>query len=303
MHILMTGGTGFIGKNIITQFLRQKDCYFTILSRTAPISNQGRVCYLTNINEIALDSKFDLIINLAGAPIDQKWTSNYKQGLIDSRLQVTRELIELVNSLKVKPELLINASAIGYYGANNFDYITEAEIDKENTAQKITPDFSHELCRRWEEEAAKMTEYGVRVCIARFGVVLGKDGGALPKITPRFRLALGGKIGTGQQFFSWIHICDVINIINYLVQEKSMQGAFNFTAPKPVTNTQFTKILAQLLQKPALLPIPAFLVKIIFGEMGEKLLLTGNAVYPARLLNSNYQFLFPDLKLALADLL
>jgi len=227
---------------------------------------------IESINQINANEKINIIINLAGSPINKKWNKTYKEILISSRVEVTKSLITLIKALKEKPDLLISASAIGYYGTQNNKYLDETS--------SYIDDFTHELCNLWELEAQKAQELGVRTCITRLGVVLGKNGGALEKILPLFKLGLGGNIGSGKQFFSWIHLDDVIGIFNFLISNKEQKGIYNLTSPSPTTNSQFTKALSRTLKRPDFFTVPSFLIKMVFGEMGDKLLLNGSAVYP-----------------------
>lgn len=292
MNILITGGTGFIG-SALTEFFIQKGYLITILSSNPPALSSVRI--IKSIGQISVVEKIDIIINLAGAPINKRWTNSYKELLIDSRLEVTKNLILLIKSLKTKPDLFISASAIGYYGTQNNKYIDENSL--------YINDFTHELCNLWELEAGKAEKLGVRTCITRLGVVLGKNGGALKEMLPIFRLGLGGKIGSGKQFFSWIHIDDVIGTFNFLIKDKTQKGIYNLTSPNPVTNYKFTEALGKMINRPTVLTIPKFVIKMIFGEMGDKLLLNGSAVYPQKLLDSGYEFQFKTIELSLENIL
>ena len=292
MNILITGGTGFIG-SALTKFFIQKGYLTTILSRNCPALSSVRI--IKSIEQINVDEKIDIIINLAGAPINKKWTNSYKEVLIDSRLEITKNLILLIKSLKTKPNLLISASAIGYYGNQSNNYIDENSL--------YINDFTHKLCNLWELEAKKAEKLGVRTCITRLGVVLGKNGGALEEMLSIFRLGLGGKIGSGKQFFSWVHIDDVIGAFNFLIKDKTQKGIYNLTSPNPVTNYRFTKELGKMINRPTVLTIPKFVIKMIFGEMGDKLLLNGSAVYPKKLLDSGYEFQFKTIETSLENIL
>ena len=292
MNILITGGTGFIGSTI-TKFFLQQNNYITILSRgRSKVLNPVRV--IESINQINANEKINIIINLAGSPINKKWNKTYKEILISSRVEVTKSLITLIKALKEKPDLLISASAIGYYGTQNNKYLDETS--------SYIDDFTHELCNLWELEAQKAQELGVRTCITRLGVVLGKNGGALEKILPLFKLGLGGNICSGKQFFSWIHLDDVIGIFNFLISNKEQQGIYNLTSPSPTTNSQFTKALSRTLKRPDFFTVPSFLIKMVFGEMGDKLLLNGSAVYPKKLLDNGYEFKFKTIESALKNI-
>ena len=292
MNILITGGTGFIGSTI-TKFFLQQNNYITILSRgRSKVLKPVRV--IESINQINANEKINIIINLAGSPINKKWNKTYKEILISSRVEVTKSLITLIKALKEKPDLLISASAIGYYGTQNNKYLDETS--------SYIDDFTHELCNLWELEAQKAQELGVRTCITRLGVVLGKNGGALEKILPLFKLGLGGNIGSGKQFFSWIHVDDVIGIFNFLISNKEQKGIYNLTSPSPTTNSQFTKALSRTLKRPDFFTVPSFLIKMVFGEMGDKLLLNGSAVYPKKLLDNGYEFKFKTIESALKNI-
>lgn len=292
MNILITGGTGFIGSTI-TKFFLQQNNYITILSRgRSKVLKPVRV--IESINQINTNEKINIIINLAGSPINKKWNKTYKEILISSRVEVTKSLITLIKALKEKPDLLISASAIGYYGTQNNKYLDETS--------SYIDDFTHELCNLWELEAQKAQELGVRTCITRLGVVLGKNGGALEKILPLFKLGLGGNIGSGKQFFSWIHLDDVIGIFNFLISNKEQKGIYNLTSPSPTTNSQFTKALSRTLKRPDFFTVPSFLIKMVFGEMGDKLLLNGSAVYPKKLLDNGYEFKFKTIESALKNI-
>ena len=292
MHIFITGGRGFVG-SALTEFFLKKKYKITILSRE--LSDLSGVRIINSTEEISPDETIDVIINLAGASINKRWSEPYKQQLIKSRLDITRDVVSLINSLKTKPKLFISTSAIGYYGSQNNEY-----IDEDST---YIDDFTHELCNLWEQEAAKAEKLGVRTCITRLGVVLGKNGGALKEMLPAFKLGVGGKIGSGKQFFSWVHMDDVVNVFNFLIQDKSQTGKYNLTSPNPITNYDFTNELGKTLCRPTIFPLPAFVVKMIFGEMGEKLLLNGAAIYPKKLLDSGYSFKFKTIDLALKDIL
>ena len=292
MNILITGGTGFIGSALTNFFLRQGH-NIIILSHNATELQKVRI--IKSIEQINPDEKIDVIINLAGAPINKRWSDSYKELLISSRLEVTQNLILLIKSLKIKPDVLISASAIGYYGTQNHKYIDEKS--------SYIDDFTHKLCDLWESEARKAEKLGVRTCVARLGVVLGKNGGALKEMLPVFRLGLGGKVGSGNQFFSWVHLDDVISVFNFLIENKKQKGIFNLTSSNPITNYRFTRILGRILNRPTIFTVPVFAIKIIFGEMGEKLLLNGAAIYPGKLLDNGYKFQFETAESALESIL
>jgi len=292
MNFLITGGTGFIG-TYLTKFLLGQGHNITILSRNKNKIRQN-IRAIKYIPEIGDDEYFDVIINLAGANISNRWTESYKRELVASRVDTTKNIMSLIARLKKKPELLISVSAVGYYGAQDKNPLDEQS--------GYVDDFTHSLCSQWEEEAIKAENYGVRTCIARLGVVLGKNGGALQKMLPAFKLGLGGKIGTGEQFFSWVHIKDVISAFDTFIKNKKYKGIYNLTAPNPVTNAHFAKALGNALNRPAILPMPEFAIKLLFGEMGENLLLKGQNVIPRKLEESGFKFTYPNIEPALNDI-
>ena len=295
MNILITGGTGFIGVEL-TKFLTNNNCFVTIITRQIDkVTTNNSIHFIKSISQINSNAELDIIINLAGAPIDRRWSENYKNILINSRISITKDIIELIKKLKNKPKLLISASGIGYYGVNN-----KIPVDEKSSP---TDSFTHTLCKIWEEEALKAMRYGVRVCITRLGIVLGKTGGALKKMLPVFKVGIGGKIGHGYQPFSWVHIDDVINIFNFLISNQKLNGIFNVTSPKPVTNKVFTETLGSILKKPTFFTLPPFLIKTIFGEMGNSILLNGLHVIPTKLNEYGYKFQFPIIGLALENIL
>jgi len=295
MNILITGGTGFIGVELITNLIRN-NYNITVLTRQLNKSSTNKaIKFVNNTSQIKINTKFDTIINHAGARIDKRWSKNYKNILVNSRISVTKDIIKLIKILDYKPRLLISASGIGYYGIHS-----EAPLD-ENSSYKEC--FTNTLCSAWENEAIKAINYGTRVCITRFGVVLGKTGGALKKMIPIFKMGMGGEIGSGLQPFSWVHINDVINIFKLLIINERLTGIFNVTSPEPVTNKIFTKTLGTTLGRPTLFTLPPFFIKTIFGEMGESILLNGLHVIPNKLIKSGYKFEFPKIGLALENIL
>ncbi len=295
MRILITGGTGFIGARL-TEELQVLGHELTVLVRDyarARLTLGTRPELLRSLDEVDQDRQFDAIINLAGAGIaDKRWTRARKRLLLSSRLETTRALVQLCQRLRQRPGLLLNASAVGFYGAHGTEPLTETSAAHD--------EFSHQLCKRWEEEARKAESLGIRVCLLRLGVVLGPGGGMLGRLLPMFRLALGGRLGDGQQMLSWVHRTDVINVIRFLLAGDSESGVYNVTAPESVSNRTFTRELAAAVNRPAVLPLPAPLVQLMFGEMGDRLLLHGQNVKPARLQAEGFEFRYPDLRSALA---
>jgi uncharacterized protein (TIGR01777 family) len=291
MRILLTGGTGFVGQALCPQ-LAAAGHEVVILSRQAkPRLPRGASRFATHVDE--LDARtFGGIVNLAGAPIgDARWTPERRRLLVESRVETTARLVEWLQDARPRPQVLVSASAVGYYGEQGDRVVTE---DAEPT-----PGFTHELCAAWEREAERATALGVRVCRVRLGVVLDRDGGALAKMLPAFRLGAGGRLGSGRHWFPWVHREDVAAILQWLLENDLARGAYNASAPQPVTNAELTRALAQALGRPALLPMPAAALKLLFGEMSE-LLLVSDRMVPQRLLDEGFRFRYPELKAALA---
>jgi uncharacterized protein len=297
MKILITGGTGFIG-SALTRSLTDQGYEVTVLSRNP--DSVEKICgpgikALNNLNQLKPEDTFQAIINLAGAPIfDARWSDARKQIIRDSRIGLTRQLVASMARMAVKPELLISGSAIGYYGDQGDTVLTEQSATHK--------DFSEQLCTDWENEAKKAEQLGVRVCLIRTGLVLAEGGGLLKRMLLPFRLGLGGRLGDGQQWMSWIHRQDWITIARLMLTDSSMQGAYNATAPNPVTNSEFARTLAHCLNRPALLPVPAWLLKILLGEMSG-LVLGSQRVMPERLLALGFRFQYTDLSSALNQVL
>jgi len=297
MKILITGGTGFIGRSLINLLLTQAH-QITVLSRDSDKVHSLFTNGITPLNDLQAltpDEHFDIIINLAGAPIfDKRWTAQRKQIIRDSRIKLTEQLIQVIASMQQKPELLISGSAIGYYGDQGASESTEKSDNR--------PDFSQQLCADWEQAALAAEKYGVRVCLIRTGLVLGPEGGILKRMLLPFKLGLGGQLGNGQQWMSWIHLNDWIAIAEVMINDQRMTGAYNATAINPVTNQEFSKTLAKVLTRPACLPLPAFVLTTLLGEMSE-LVLGSQRVLPQRLVEQDFEFQFSHLQPALTEIL
>ncbi len=296
MNILITGGTGFIGHALVNSLLKEGH-KVTVLSRTPDSVNKiigNKLTTLSNLDQLNSEHSFQVIINLAGAPIfDNHWSETRKKVIRDSRIKLTEQLLAYIERAGVKPELLISGSAIGYYGDQGNSVLNEAS--------PVHPDFSQRLCADWESTAQQAERFGVRVCLIRTGLVLAYDGGLLQRMLRPFNLGLGGTLGNGQQWMSWIHRDDWISIAKTMINNQTMQGAYNATAPHPVTNSAFTKILAQHLKRPALLPLPAWLLKLLLGERSD-LVLASQRVLPERLLAEGFSFQYPELLSALTEI-
>jgi uncharacterized protein len=302
MKVFITGGTGFVGSHL-TRELTASGGEVVVLTRSEKADRQlpaGASYVVGDPNfpgpwqEKAADC--DTLINLAGASIFTYWSAKAKQTIRDSRVMTTRNLVDALADRKGKDTLLVSASAVGYYGAHDDD----AMLDEESPAGN---DFLGELSRDWEAEARRAEPFGVRVAICRFGIVLGKRGGALGKMVPAFKYGFGSALGSGKQWFSWIHEKDLARAVLYVTERNTLSGALNCTAPFPVTNKEMAKSLAQALHMPLIMPAaPGFLVRTVLGEFGN-VLLKGQRVVPARLLSAGFQFQFPTMQEALQDLL
>lgn len=293
MKILITGGTGFIGSALAKQLAAAKEDV-TVLSRSP--ENVTAICgaevkALTGLKNLKAEDSFDVIVNLAGAGIfDARWSEARKQLIRASRIDLTKQLLQAIEKMTVKPKLLISGSAIGYYG-------NQGDTPLDEQAAPV-PDFSQQLCADWENEAMQAEQLGVRVCLIRTGLVLANGGGLLKRMVLPFQLGLGGRLGDGSQWMSWIHREDWIRVAERMMTDDSMRGAYNATAPNPVTNAEFTQVLARCLKRPAFLPVPAWLLKMLLGEMSE-LVLGSQRVLPQRLLAQGFEFQYSELESAL----
>jgi uncharacterized protein len=237
----------------------------------------------------------DAVIHLAGESIASHWTAAKKAKIRDSRVLGTRNLAQALAQTTQKPRVFICASAIGYYGDRGDEQLTEESSPGSG--------FLPEVCREWEAAAQVARDAGIRTVHLRTGVVLSKKGGALAKMLSPFKLGLGGKIGSGRQWISWIDLQDWVGTVRHILQNDSLYGAVNLVAPQPVTNAEFTKTLARALSRPAVFPMPGFAVKLLFGKMGETILLGSQRVESAKLLASGYRFQFPQLRISLQEIL
>ena len=300
LKIAVTGSSGLIGSHLTKKLTEQGYTISRVVRRLSSLKNQESGV-LWNISEGRIEHErlegHDVFIHLAGCNIaDHRWSTSYKKLIYESRIQSTKLLSQTLVKLKQPPRVLISASAVGYYGPND----PEVKIDETHPPGK---GFLREVCVDWEQATRPAQAKGIRVIHLRLGVVLSSQGGALAKMLPIFKLGLGGRLGAGQQMMSWIAMEEIPSIVNHLIQDRTITGAVNCVSPQPVTNEQFSKVLADVLHRPAIFPVPAGAVKILLGEMGEELLLGGCSVYPKRLQDSRYVFRFPDLKSALVHIL
>ncbi len=295
MKILITGATGLVGSALV--HLWQDKHQLTVLTRNLSKAQKqfgDRVEYSDNLTKIDLNM-IDAVVNLAGEPIaDGRWTERRKQLICESRWQLTEQLASLILAAKTPPKVLINASAIGFHGRQS-----DERIDEDFTS--FYPEFSHDVCAKWENLANRCRSEHTRVCILRIGIVLAAKGGALAKMLPAFRFGVGGKLASGGQMMSWIHLADLVAAIDFILEKEELSGVFNATAPNAVSNSQFTRLLGEQLGKSTPFTTPAFVLRFLFGEMAD-LLLFGQNVYPKRLLQAGFQFKFNQLRAAFADL-
>ena len=292
MHILMTGGTGLIGTATCAA-LHAAGHKLTILTRRSRPAT-AEATYITSLRECA--EPVDVVINLAGAGLaDRRWSSAYKRQIVLSRVDLTRELVAWMSELEHPPKRLISASAIGYYGA------ADEQTFREGAG--VGTGFSATLCQSWEEEAGRAAEYGARVSLLRFGVVLAREGGALGKMTQSFRLGVETWLGSGEQWLSWIHLEDAVRVIQHVLALECPKGVYNTVAPEPARHRELAHEVGHQFKTWLKLGVPAFAARLMAGEMAEELLLSGQRVLPLQLLEDGFQFHYPSLKEALTDLM
>jgi len=295
MRILLTGGTGLIGRQLCRHWSSQGH-HLTVWSRS-PEKVAGicgpQVRGIARLEDLGQEP-LDAIINLAGAPIgDRLWTHKRKALLWSSRITLTETLLAWLESREQKPEVLISGSAVGWYGDGG-----ERELSEDSPP--VIDDFASQLCIAWEETAQRAEAMGIRVVLVRTGLVVSAEGGFLSRLLLPFKMGLGGPIGNGRQWMPWIHIKDQIGAIDFLLQRIDASGPYNACAPQPVRNREFAKTLGSVLHRPAFMPLPTLVLKVALGEM-SLLLLGGQKAVPARLLEAGYTFQFTDLRAALDD--
>lgn len=298
MRITLSGATGFLGQHLMRR-LSEEGHQIALLTRRPVTGLAANVeSYLWDPPRIgppeAALAGSDALIHLAGATVNQRWTRQVKELLRSSRLDSTRSLVQGLSTLAERPRLFLSSSAIGFYGARGDESLTETS--------KAGHGYLAELSVEWENEALLARALGVRVNLLRTGVVLGREGGALASMLPVFRLGLGGKLGNGRQWMSWIHVEDWVEATISLLDEKVAGGPVNLTAPAPVRNEEFTATLGRVLRRPAVFPVPEMALKLIFGEMST-VLLASQRVLPQALTAAGYGFRYPGLESALRQLL
>lgn len=297
MKIFMTGGTGFVGTYLSKQLVAQGH-ELTILNRPRRghgLNNKG-ISYLDGDPTIKGQwqksvPEHDVIVNLAGASIFSRWTKKQKEMIRSSRINTTRNLVEALSS-KSKHVTFFSTSAVGYYGFHKDEELTESS--------PAGDDFLAKLAYDWEQEALLAKNKGASVVLTRFGIVLGKDGGALGLMFPLFKYFLGGPLGSGQQWFSWVHIHDLVEAFVFLLKHRDITGAVNLCSPNPVRNKELGKAVGKVLHRPSFMPAPAFVINLFLGEFGS-VLLNGQRVMPGRLLDTGFKFQYPDIEEALRN--
>lgn len=301
MSILVTGGTGFVGRVLVEQLLLQ-GATVQVVSRN-PKVNQVRtvipVPATTSLFSPEIIENVEKVVNLAGESIaGSRWNSRVRQQILTSRVEMTRCIVESIRRNQemglAYPKVLINASAVGYYGTHSSKKFTEES--------PCGDDFLASVCQRWEEEALQAETLGVRVVCLRFGHILESDGGLLPRVVMPFHFGLGGYLGNGQQWMSWIHRKELIAIISQVLEQPKWQGIYNLSTPYAVTMKQFMEVVGRTLGSKSRVRVPDFAVKLLFGEMAEEVLLKGQKVFPKRLLEQGYVFQYPYLSETLADI-
>ncbi|MBC2679967.1 MULTISPECIES: TIGR01777 family oxidoreductase [Pseudomonas] len=296
MHILLTGGTGLIGRKLCQHWVGQGH-RLTVLSRQPGQVKQlcgASVRGVAQLEEIG-DETVDAVVNLAGAPIaDRPWTARRRALLWSSRITLTERLLAWLESRAQRPEVLISGSAVGWYGDGG-----ERELNE--TSQPVKEDFASHLCIAWEETALRAEALGVRVVLVRTGLVLASQGGFLKRLVLPFKLGLGGPIGSGRQWMPWVHIDDQIALIDFLLHQTQCRGPYNACAPEPVRNREFARQLGRALHRPAFLPLPSLLLKAGLGELSG-LLLGGQRARPVALQAAGFNFRYSELSAALTEL-
>jgi uncharacterized protein (TIGR01777 family) len=286
MKIIITGGTGFLGK-LLSTYLLSLHHEIVIIQRSDWLKGSIHLSKLINSS--------DVVINLAGSPVIKRWTNANKMQIVNSRIELTRSLVEILNDLspEERPKILISASAIGIYDSIHIHSEQSLDFDK---------GFLANVCMQWENCLKPLSDSGIRICVIRIGMVLGRNGGMLKKLIPLFKAGLGGKIGSGKQGFSFIHYHDFCRAIVFMITHKECIGVFNLTSPQFTTNVDFTKTLARACHRYAFLPVPEIALKLVYGEAAVSLI-QGQSVKPEHLLESGFTFLYPDLESALQEIL
>jgi len=293
-RVLVTGVSGPIGTALLASFDPEKTQIVRLVRGRAQNAAQGSWDPLAPLSPAAV-SGFDAVVHLAGESIVGRWTAEKKKAIRESRVQGTRNLASALAKSEARPRVLVSASAVGFYGSRGDELLSEES--------PIGQGFLSEVCREWEDASRIAAEASIRTVNIRIGLVLAAKGGALGNMLKPFKLGLGGRIGSGLQWWSWVHVDDIVGGIHHAMHTDSLSGAVNLVAPNPVRNAEFTKVLASVLGRPAFFPVPEFALRLAFGKMAaEELLLASQRVEPGKLRTSGYEFRFPELRAALSNL-
>jgi uncharacterized protein (TIGR01777 family) len=303
MKIAITGGTGFVGTRLIEKLKAEGHSIVLFTRKAEKARKTYPISKFPNLEIIPYKitesgdwqkaiSGCDAVINLAGEPIAERWTPECKKAILESRQLGTQKVVEAIGQANPKPQVMISASAIGYYGTSETATFDETSVSGQ--------DFLAEVCQKWEQEAQKVQQFGVRLVIPRIGIVLG-NGGALGKMLPVFKLFAGGPIGTGRQWFSWIHREDLVNFIIEALKRPEIAGTFNLTAPNPVKMSEFSKVLGEVMNRPSWLPVPGIALEVMLGE-GSKVVLEGQQVLPKATQKTGFKYQYPNLESALQQI-
>jgi len=301
MKILVTGSSGLVGTALVSALARGGHTVCRLVRPQTAGGGGAKEGFVVAWNPATGELGgagvgADAVVNLAGASIaDGRWTTQRKELLCSSRIETTRALVSALAKMNARPSVLVSASAIGYYGDRGDETLTEES--------KPGADFLAGLAQEWEAEALKAEALGIRVVRARFGIIVSREGGALPKMMLPFKLGVGGKLGSGQQWMSWVTLEDVVGVLRFAIENASVRGAINMASPQPLQNAEFTYVLAQAMHRPALFPAPVFALRLALGEMADALLLSSQRVLPGAIEKLGYRFLHADLPLALAAVL
>lgn len=292
MRILICGASGLIGK-ALTKALEAKGCELLLAGRKEPQDERETKWTIEDgFAEPKRLEGLDAVIHLAGESVSAlRWTDEKKAAIRSSRVDGTRSVVDALAKLKSRPKVLISGSAVGFYGDRDDEILTESSTSGDN--------FLAKTCREWEAESRRAEDAGIRTVLLRTGIVLSKDGGALATMLLPFKLGVGGVIGDGKQWMSWISLDDEIRAIEFVLEHEEVRGAVNLVSPNPVTNQEFTSVLGEVLYRPTFIPLPEFAVSMLLGEMGDELLLSSTRAIPARLEALGFEWQFPELKLAL----
>lgn len=291
MNILMTGGTGFIGQKLINKLIENDHHTYVLTRSPKKHPNTANITFISYDYPVNRLPKIHGVVNLAGESIFGKWTNEKKESILKSRLDITEKTIQLISKMNEKPNVFINASAVGFYGMSDTQIFTEE-------TKLPAKDFLADVVAKWENAALAAEDFGIRTVRTRFGIILDGDNGALSLMDKVFKSFIGGKVGNGEQWMSWVHIDDVINLIYYALTNDYVEGPINVTAPNPLRNKDFTITLGKALNRPTVFMVPKDAITLIMGDMGQ-LITKGQYVLPKRAIEYGYQFKYPDLKNAL----